>query len=299
MSYLDRFDRQVRDCCGVLSVGEQVRSGFKTKAEVTKSAKILYREFGSGKGTKKKQTGEKECDFCCLKCIEKKLVPKSIREIREEEQKSIQGRAFKNRSRGGLLAPRRTADAEVQADAPELAEAGVQYSENGSPLVSASGSLVSNPYSGLGQSPNYTLSEYSSFPSQLQIESVTDDRSEDSLLEERAEIARMNALGEEDLTELYNLGVIDLHQYAEGLEQMREGNPITEILQLGMSANNPIGYTTGRGGARAGSGRPTREQVAIAFEEGMRPSEVRVVDRVLGDIMGELELEEDFELEEE
>ena len=284
MSYLDRFDRHVRDCCGVLSVEEQVRSGFKTKGEVAKTAKILFREFGKKTKSKKsrnKKTGETECCCCSVEAIAKKLVPPSIKEIRDE-QKSIHGKAFKNRSRGGNLFP-------IPAG----------YSENGSILVSASPSLftLTDPYSGLGQGPNYTLSSYSSFPDDLEIVSVSDDMSEpDSFIEERAEIARMNDLGEDELTQLYNLGMIDLNQYAEGIEQLREGIPIREILQLG-SREVDIGEGAEerrRGGARQGAGRPTREQVEIAREEEMRPSEVRAVDQTLDRMIDDIEEEEDF-----
>ena len=316
MSYLDRLDSHMRDCCGVLSVEEQIRSGFRTKKEVNKTATILFREFGA-KGRKKTKlemkrdkktgkvkidpkTGKPEMEDCCC-CSVEAIAKNLINPIREtpEGSRSITGRAFKNRSRGGLLAPTLTADA------------GVQYSDNGSILVSASdnsvlfsdapsgltgfsGMTMTDPLSGLGQGPNYSIS---TLDSDLEIESLSDDRSEDSLMEERAQIDRMNALGEADLLELYNQGVIDLNQLAEGIEQMAEGIAITEVLQLGMTSDNPLGYTYGRGGARAGAGRPNRDQVRIGVDEEMRPSEVRAVDRVVDRMLDDLEAEEDYDIE--
>jgi len=297
MSYLDRLDSHMRECCGILSVEEQVRSGFRTKGEVNKTAKILFREFGKktkAKRTRNKKTGEEECCCCSVEAIAKSLVPPPI----TETNYSIQGRPFKIRSRGGLPVP-----------APAGIDAGTQYADNGAPLSVSSNSVLfsdapsvsgfsgmtlTDPYSGLGQGPNFTLSTYSSFGDELEIESVSEDRSEDSLMEERAEIARMNALGEGDLMELYNAGVIDLNQYAEGIEQIREGIPIREVLQLGSRADDQVGYERGRGGAREGAGRPTREQVRIGIEENMRPSEVRMVDRLVDRMIDDIEAEEDF-----
>ena len=299
MSYLDRLDAHYRECCGVLSVEEQVRSGFRTKAEVNKTAKILFREFGKktkAKRTRNKKTGEEECCCCSVEAIAKNLVPPPVRSI-AEGQKQLSGRAFKLRSRGGLPVPVAGIDA------------GVQYSDNGSLLVSAAPSYQSSvlfsdatPMT-VGQEPNFTLSSYSSynrqFPEDLEIESNSEDliSEPDSYMEERAEIDRTNALGEDDLMELYNNGIIDLNQLAEGVEQIREGRAPREILELGSRADNPAGYTLGRGGARQGAGRPTREQVRIAIEEQMRPSEVRMVDRMLDSIIDDLEAEEDYDIE--
>lgn len=297
MSYLDRFDRHYRECCGVLSVEEQVRSGFKTKGQVAKSAKILFREFGKktkAKKTRNPNTGEVECCCCSVEAIAKSLVPPPV--IRTDY--SITGKAFKNRSRGGNRVP-----------VPVGIEAGTQYSDNGSALVSAAPSVLfsdapsgltgfsgmTDPFSGLGQGPNYSISTYSGFDEDLpEIESVSDDMSVMSLTEERAEIAGANALGEEELMELYNNGVIDLNQLAEGVEQIREGNAPIEILDLGSRADDRIGYTRGRGGARQGAGRPTREQVNIGIEEEMPPSEVRAVDQAVDRLLDDIEAEEDF-----
>lgn len=381
MSYLDKLDSHMRECCGVLSVEEQVRSGFRTKGEVNKTAKILFREFGKktkSKRTRNKKTGEEECCCCSVEAIAKSLVPPSRKELNGD--RSIQGRAFKVRSRGGNRVPIRitTADAgnqtfvatteagsnavaemvnqgtlavvgtttrgamavrattEAGSNAiaemvnegtmagvgtaargtmagAEMVNTGVQYADNGAVLVSAPPSYQSSvlfsdapsgltgmtdPFSGLGQGPNYTLSSYSSFNQEVEIESNNEDlmSEPDSLMEERAEIARMNALGEGELMELYNLGIIDLNQYAEGIEQMRDGIPLTEILQLG-SRELDIGEggeARQRGGRRSNAGRPTREQVEIARMEEMRPSEVRVVDRVVDTMIDDLEAEEDF-----
>tara|TARA_R110000822_G_scaffold242550_1_gene371625 strand:- start:402 stop:1340 length:939 start_codon:yes stop_codon:yes gene_type:complete len=307
MSYLDRLDAHYRECCGVLSVEEQVRSGFRTKGEVNKTAKILFREFGKktkAKRTRNKKTGEEECCCCSVEAIAKNLVPPT-RSV-AEGQKQLSGRAFKLRSRGGLPVP----------VGITTADAGTQYADNGAILVPAaplsvssnsvlfsdapsvsgfSGMTLSDQFSGLAAGPNYSISTYSEFPDDLtEIESVSDDMSVMSLTEERAEIARANALGEDELMELYNYGIIDLNQLAEGVEQIREGRPPREILQLGSRADNPAGYTLGRGGARQGAGRPTREQVRIGIEEDMRPSEVRMVDRMVDSMIDDLEAEEDF-----
>ena len=379
MSYLDRLDAHYRECCGVLSVEEQVRSGFRTKGEVNKTAKILFREFGKktkAKRTRNKKTGEEECCCCSVEAIAKNLVPPT--RSTPEGQKQLSGRAFKLRSRGGLPVPVgiTTADAGNQTfvattdagnmavaemvnqgtlavvgtnDAgnmavvatteagsnainlmvnegtmagvavPQMVNTGTQYADNGAILVpaaplSVSGNSVlfsdapsgltgfsgmTDAFSGLAAGPNYSISSYSSFNQDLEIESNSEDlmSEPDSYMEERAEIARANALGEDELMELYNNGIIDLNQLAEGVEQIREGRPPREILQLGSRADDRVGYTLGRGGARQGAGRPTREQVRIGIEEDMRPSEVRMVDRMVDSMIDDLEAEEDFEEE--
>lgn len=371
MSYLDRFDRHYKECCEILSVEEQVRSGFRTKGDVAKAAKILYREFGKktkAKRTRNKKTGEEECCCCSVEAIAKNLVPPSIKEMRQDN-KSLPARAFKPRSRGGLVRPVPITNADAQnqtfvatTDAgnnavavmisegtlapvgmngvgntavvatteegtnaiaemvsqgtmagvgftlepqPQLVDTGVQFSDAGGSVITApplsynaslSTTLFSDatPYSGLGEEPNFTLSTYGSYDREFGIESVSDDRSEDSLTFERNLI--QEGMNEDELMRLYDNGTIDLNQLAEGINQLRSGVPPQEVLQLGENMESRA-ESRARGGRREGSGRPTRGQVRTAIDEGMQPRDVRGVDQTIDRMLEDLEEEEDLDID--
>jgi hypothetical protein len=266
MSYLDRFDSHYRKCCGVLSVEEQVRSGFKTKGEVNRSAQILFREFGKktkSKRTRNKKTGELECCCCSVEAIEKNLVPPPLKETVYKDY-DIKGRRIDPISGGELIpAPRR--EALFFSDAPSTVGDTFDFFTEDSTI----------------------LGEYG-FETESDISGIT---------EERAEVER-TGMDENELLALYDMGSIDLRQLTQGIQMIREGLPLREVLELGRPREGGS-ESTRRGGRREGAGRPSREQARIAEEEGMRPSEVRAVDITVDRMLQDLEEEINIEEEEE
>lgn len=265
MTYLDNYDKKVRNECCILSAPGRIRTGFRNKNDIKKAVAII-----------KDPRNRTAFGRAPIVNVNMDVIEENLIKLGSQKPSGIRAQRL-DRGADQVIRPAINQGNDSNDDSSSYSEAGT-------------GSFIDEYSGGRSSISGSSIADW--FGGQLNPQLASSGGTEEEFNDQF-----------DNITDLFVSGMITQQEYDQLTEELVEARELhadgaSDALQeINIEEADQISMISGHGGRREGAGRPTRAERQITTLTGQTAGEQRqeageVVDDILESAIGELEEEE-------